>query len=419
MAKIGEKDGALKVGIIGAGFVANFHVRALHSVRGVEVSAVYALKGAEELRDRAIASGVGRPVVCDSIKDLCQKAEVVCLFLPNFARLEAVKAIVKATSKGSTVRGLIAEKPLARNVAEANEILKLIESKGWPTAYFENQIHMPAVINARQQLKVIEKQMGPPNLVRTAEEHGGPHEAWFWDPTRQGGGVWCDMGCHSVAVGEELATPLFGKRLIPLSVTANMGLLKWGNEPWRSKLLKRGVDYTKTPAEDYACVSYTFESEGGKIAMVQATDSWMYEAPGLRLNMEMMGPGYAVNVNTLNSPSGIFISDDAATSVGNAELALEKSQASRGQLVVQPNEPDLYGYVGEWRDAVPALKQGKSGLLDLEYGVRVVKLVMVAYMSHERAETIDLKRGAFLDSSELAAYVPLIQQGKGHKILAR
>ncbi len=409
----------MKVGIIGAGFVANFHVRALHSVRGAEVSAVYALKGAEELRERAIAAGVGKPVVCDSVKELCQKADVVCLFLPNFARLEAVKAIVKATSKGSKIRGIIAEKPLARNVAEANEVVSLIASKGWPTAYFENQIHMPAVINARQQLLAIEKRMGPPNLVRTAEEHGGPHEAWFWDPTRQGGGVWCDMGCHSVAVGEELATPASGKRLIPLSLTANMGLLKWGNEPWRSRLVKRGVDYAKTPAEDYACVSFTFESEGGKLVVVQATDSWMYEAPGLRLNMEMMGPGYALNVNTLNSSSGIFISDDAAASVGNAELALEKSQASRGQLVVQPNEPDLYGYVGEWRDAVAALEKGKSAKLDFEYGARVVKLVMAAYMSHERRETLDLQRGKFLDSPELEAYVPLIQQGKGREILSR
>jgi predicted dehydrogenase len=417
MAKIGDKEGVLKVGIIGAGFVANFHARALQSVRGVEVSAIYALKGAEELRDRAIAAGIGRPVVCDSIQDLCQKAEAVCLFLPNYARVEAVKAIVKAAGKGSAVRALIAEKPLARNVAEANEILSLVKSKGWPAAYFENQIHMPAVISARQQLKAIEKQMGPPSLVRTAEEHGGPHEPWFWDPTRQGGGVWCDMGCHSVAVGEEMATPSSGKRLVPLTVTANMGLLKWGHEPWRSRLLKRGVDYSKTPAEDYACVTYSFESERAKTAVVQATDSWMYEAPGLRLNLEMMGPGYAINVNTLNSPAGIFISDDAAVSVANAELALEKSQASRGQLVVQPNEPDLYGYVGEWRDAVPALKQGKSGQLDLAYGARVVKLVMAAYLSHERATTIDLKRGEFLDSKELASYVPLIQQGKGAKVL--
>ena len=44
---------------------------------------------------------------------------------------------------------------------------------------------------------------------------------------------------------------------------------------------------------------------------------------------------------------------------------------------------------------------------------------MAAYMSHERRQTIDLQRGKFLDSPELAAYVPLIQQGKGREILSR
>jgi hypothetical protein len=42
---------------------------------------------------------------------------------------------------------------------------------------------------------------------------------------------------------------------------------------------------------------------------------------------------------------------------------------------------------------------------------------MAAYLSHERATTTDLKRGEFLDSKELASYVPLIQQGKGAKVL--
>lgn len=405
----------LKVGIIGAGFVANFHVRALESVRDVTVSAVYAPKGAPELQARARALGVGDPAICDSVADVCKRSDAVCLFLPNYARLDALKSILAAGC--SNVRGIIAEKPLARNVAEANEMLSMIKGRGLLTAYFENQNHMPSVISARQQLRAVEAKMGPPHLVRTAEEHGGPHEAWFWDPTRQGGGVFCDMGCHSVAVGEELARPSSGSKLIPISVTANMGLLKWGKAPWIGRLRERGVDYLETPAEDYANVIYVFQNEFGNKVVVQATDSWMYEAPGLRLSMEMMCPGFALNVDTLNSPSGIFISDDAAASVGNAELALEKSLASRGKLIVQPDEPGLYGYTGEWRDAADAFQKGKSAMLDFEYGARVVKLVMAGYMSHECGRTIDLQRGVFLDSQELAAYVPKIQQGKGREVL--
>ena len=400
----------LKVGFIGAGFVANFHARALQSVRGATLEAIYAKKGAEELAKRAQDLGVGKPVVAKSIKDLCKVCDVVCLFLPNFARLEAMREIM---ASGCKLTGLIAEKPLARNVAEASEILKL--AGNLPTAYFENQIFMPSVINARRQLNAIEKKMGPPHLIRTAEEHGGPHEAWFWDPTRQGGGVWCDMGCHSVAVGEAMATPL-GKSigyLTPVSVTANMALLKWGKKPWIDQLKARGVDYRKTPAEDYACVSFTFQDPKTKQkVVVQATDSWMYEAPGLRLAMESMGPGYAINVNTLYSPSSIFISDTAAEAAADAELALEKSQASRGQLIVQPNEPDLYGYVGEWQDAIAALSHKRDATLTFAYGKRVVEMVMAGYLSHEKGVTV-----CFDESLDLSNYVPAIQKGQGKTVL--
>ena len=39
----------LKLGIVGAGFVANFHVRALRQVRTVEVEGIHALAGADAL----------------------------------------------------------------------------------------------------------------------------------------------------------------------------------------------------------------------------------------------------------------------------------------------------------------------------------------------------------------------------------
>ncbi len=146
--------------------------------------------------------------------------------------------------------------------------------------------------------------------------------------------------------------------------------------------------------------------------VVQATDSWMYEAPGLRLAMESMGPGYAINVNTLQSPSSIFISDNAAAAVSDAELALEKSQASRGQLIVQPNEPDLYGYVGEWLDALEAFEHGRDATLNLAYGKRIMELVMAGYLSHEKGVTVKFDK-----SLDLTDYVPAIQKGEGGKVL--
>lgn len=408
----------LKIGMTGAGFVAGFHERALCSVRGAELAGVYALKGAEDLAKRARADGLGKTKVYKSIAELCQAVDVVCIFAPNFARIQIMQDIAQAVGAGAKLKGIICEKPLARNLVEANTMVDTAKKLGVPTAYFENQIHMPGVVEARRQLAAVEKQMGPVHLARSAEEHGGPHEPWFWDPTKQGGGVCCDMGCHSVAAGMYMLTPS-GKPpnyLKPISVLANMALLKWGKEPWISQLRKRGVDYSATPAEDYSNVSIMFEDPQTEVRSVAgAINSWMYDAPGLRLLTEAFGPGYSYTVNSLQSPAGLFISDAAATAVADSELALEKAQATRGALVLQANEPDLYGYIGEWRDAIAAFEQGKNALLDFEYGRLITMLIMAAYMSHEQKKVIDLTDAKVLKA--LDSYVPLIQQGKGAEVL--
>ena len=408
----------LKIGMIGAGFVAKFHERALRSVRNVEFAGVYALKGAEALAQVARQDRLGDTRAYGSIAELVRAVDVVCVFAPNFARVDMMREIAATVEGGTKLKGIIIEKPLARNFGEANTLVRIAKAMNVPTAYFENQIHMPAVVQARSQLAQVEKAMGPAHLARSAEEHGGPHEPWFWDPTTQGGGVCCDMGCHSIACGMYMVTPS-GKPvnyLKPLRVNATMALLKWGKEPWISQLKKRGVDYSVTPAEDYSSVSIEFEDPQTKQhSIVQATNSWMYDAPGLRLLMEAFGPGYSYTVNSLESPAGIFISDAAAAAVLDGELALEKSQASRGALILQPDEIALYGYVAEWLDALQAFEQGHDALLNLEYGRFITMLIMAAYMSHERRKVIDMTDPQTL--AELETYVPLIQQGKGRQVL--
>lgn len=408
----------LKIGMIGAGFVAGFHERALCSVRGVELTGICAPDGAKDLAERAQQDGLGNTKVFANVADICDAVGVVCIFAPNYVRLDIMRNIAKAIENGAKIKGIICEKPLARNLQEADVMARMAKSLHVPTAYFENQLHMPCVIEARNQLAAVERNMGSVHLSRSAEEHGGPHEPWFWDPTRQGGGVCCDMGCHSIAVGMYTLTPS-GKApdyLTPVSVTANMALLKWGKEPWISQLKERGVDYKTTPAEDYSNITIEFKDpETGIHSIAQATNSWMYDAPGLRLLMEVFGPGYSYTVNSLESPAGIFISDAAAAAVEDSELALEKAQATRGALVLQPNEPDLYGYVAEWRDAISAFEKGKSAMLDFQYGRRITMLVMAAYMAHEQKTTIDLTHPAVLQALE--SYVPMIQQGRGAEVL--
>ncbi len=409
----------LKLGMIGAGFVANFHARALTQVRIVDIDGVTALKGAEALSANVTKMGLGQGVVYPNIAELCKNVDAVAIFAPNFARVAIVEEIIDAVKQGAALKGVICEKPLGRNVAEARKLVELARSVGLKTAYFENQIFMKPVQSQLAQLAPQQKTMGPLALTRSAEEHGGPHEGWFWDPTRQGGGVLSDMGCHSIAVGwyalNPIGTPV--DYLKPVSIQAETALLKWGLPRWREKLLaKTGVDYRKTPAEDFATGMVTFKNpKTGQLVKAQFTDSWMFEKQGLRLFMDGMGPGYAFEINTLQSSLTIFIGDEAAEATADAETALEKSTASRGLLAVQHNEADLYGYVDENIDAAQRFLAGQDGYLSWEYGLEITKLFTAAYMSAERKQTIDLTDPKI--QAELETFIPLIQQGRGAEIL--
>jgi predicted dehydrogenase len=134
---------------------------------------------------------------------------------------------------------------------------------------------------------------GEPYLARCAEEHSGPHRAWFWRGDLQGGGVLNDMMCHSVAAGWYALTPPDQPltALLPCSVSAQIACLKWARPEYAQRLRETyahemEVDYTQSPAEDYATARIEFRTPSGNKAMVEASTSWCFvgrrAAPHLR-----------------------------------------------------------------------------------------------------------------------------------------
>lgn len=396
-----------------------FHLRALRQVRGIEVAGLVSRRPPEKAAAYVREHQFGEGRIFGSIKEMARHVDVIAHFAPNFTRLDAVQETVDAVKAGAALKGVICEKPLGRNLAEARRLVKMIDEVKLPNAYFENQIYMKSVRSAREQLRPVIEAMGPPLLVRSGEEHAGPHNGWFWDPVQQGGGVMSDMGCHCLGVGWYALTPPDKpvRFLEPQSVSADLALLKWGQPHWRKDLLDRfGVDYAKTPAEDYATGIVTFRNpESGQRVRSQFSVSWMFDKQGMRLALEGLGPGYGFDASTLRSPLDVFIGDVAAAGVSDMEAALEKTQSSRGLLAVQPNEADLYGYTDENEDAAAAFREGRSPLLDWNYGVEIVRLTMAAYLSSERKATVDLTDSA--TNEFLESYVPLIQQGRGGEVL--
>ena len=181
----------LKLGMIGAGFIAKFHARAIMQVRNIEIAGVVSrtAASAQSFSKMIKDHGLGEGTVYSDVAEMAKHVDAIAVYSPNFTRVEIIEKIVDAVKKGAALKGLICEKPLARNMKEARRIVDLTNEAKLKTAYFENQIFMKPIRTQLQQLAPQQKTMGPLVLVRSAEEHGGPHEPWFWDPTRQGGGV--------------------------------------------------------------------------------------------------------------------------------------------------------------------------------------------------------------------------------------
>ena len=409
----------MKLGIIGAGFIAKFQTIAISQVRGWQIAGICSPEGAEELAGFVESKGLGPVSLYPTVTEMAKNVDVLAIFSPNFTRISVMEEIRDAVKAGCQLQGIVCEKPLGRNYAEAERMVTLLDETGVPEAYFENQIFTKPLVAQLDQLAGVRRAMGPMSLVRSAEEHGGPHGSWFWDPVQQGGGVLNDMGCHSIAVGWYALTPS-GKDLTflkPEKVSAEIGLLKWGRPEWRKKLLDTyGVDFLKTPSEDFATGMITYRNpETNQLSKAQFTNSWMFEKQGLRILMDGTGPGYAFEINTLVSPLTVFIGDDAAEAIADQEMALEKATSSRGLLAIQTNEADLYGYTDEFADALESFKNGRSGKLSWRYGLEIIRLVMASYMAAENEKTVDLTDQE--TCRELETYVPAIARGLGADIL--
>jgi predicted dehydrogenase len=314
--------------------------------------------------------------------------DAIWICVPNFARI-AVMEEIAALGKGKIV-GIACEKPLARNVAEAKRMVEL--SKGFLHGYLENDLFMPPVVRGKDALwRRGAPLAGRPYLARAAEEHGGPHEPWFWSGKQQGGGVLTDMMCHSIEAARFLLTdPAKGRdSLKPRTVNCDLATLKWARPEYAAKLfaMSRGaIDYAKAPAEDFVRATVAWETDDGLPVVTEATTSWCFVGPGLRLTFEVMGPEYYMQGNSLTSHLEVFFSREVKSASG--EDLVEKQTAETGLMPVVTDEEIEYGYVAENRHMVQSFLAGKLPMETFDDGLEVMRLLMALYMSAERGERL-------------------------------
>jgi predicted dehydrogenase len=404
----------LGVGFVGSGFISRFHIRSWVAVRDADVRGVFSPNAtrAEEAAALARTLRVGDAKAFTSIEAMVAAPEIDCIWLcgPNHARLENMERIVDALAKGAgTLVAVACEKPLARNAAEAARMVELVKKAGVLHGYLEDQLFSPGLERGREIVWARgAATTGRPYLARAAEEHSGPHMPWFWRGDLQGGGVLNDMMCHSLEVGRHLLTKPGAPRssIRPVKVSAQIESLKW-SQPEYARALRAAmgdeVDYSRRPAEDFARATVRYVDESGQTLIVEATTSWSFVGPGLRLSMELLGPEYSMSHSSLDGGARVFFSRNVRGSAG--EDLVEKQNAEQGLMPVVGNEAAEYGYEGENRYFVQAFLDGRQPELDFEAGREVTELLMTAYMSAEQERVVAWK------PEGLERYVPAVAQG--------
>jgi predicted dehydrogenase len=407
MQKLAELP-MLRVGFIGSGFIAAFHLQSMVGVRNVSIGGVYSrsMERRTRIAEKARSLGLGPAHALDSIEAMAMSGEVDALWLltPNDTRLDIMREIHRLTKAGAPLRAVACEKPLARTLAEAREMLALVEDAGLLHGYLENQLFSTAVMRGKDIIwRRAVPQGGRPYLARAAEEHSGPHEPWFWQGERQGGGVLSDMMCHSVEVARFMLTEPGATRdtLRLVSASATTANLKWTRQRYVADLRTRmGIDFAKRPVEDFARGILAMEDADGHQLMIEATTSWAYVGAGLRIQLELLGPEYSMEFSSLSTGLKVFLSRAVTGSEG--EDLVEKQNAEQGLMPVVEDEAGIYGYTDENRHMVEAFRRGLSPAETFHDGAGVMEMLMGLYRSAELGQTV------YFPDPELEYYVPRV-----------
>ncbi len=332
----------VKVGLIGSGFVTDIHAHAFRNfVPDAEIVAVASPspgKAAHFARERGI------PNAFENYRDLLAMPEIdlVTMGVPNDLHCQIT------TDAAQAGKHVVCEKPLSRTLEEADRMIAVCQQQGVLLLYAEELLFAPKYVRARQLAE--EGALGDVFLVKQWEEHYGPHEPWFWDVNRSGGGVLMDMGCHSI----EYARWVLGKSPIR-SVMATLGTY---------------VHKDKTQGEDHAlCV---VEYEGNRIAL--AENSWA-KPGGVDDRCEIYGSRGHTRADLLRGNALITYSD------AGYGYATEKMEITTGWTFTMFEEVWNYGFPQELNAAVRAVQGLETPLETGEDGREVLKIIYAAYQS--------------------------------------
>ena len=391
----------VRIGIVGAGFAAQFHLDCYARVYGEDFE-IAAICGGNPARVAALADRFGIARRHARFEDMVVDPAIDAVDLCVPAQLH-VPFVLMAVAHGKHV---ICEKPLGgyfgpsdagddwlahdtprermleHVIAQAREIRTAVARAGITFCYGENWIYAPPIVKVDRLIAA----SGSAILrIEGEESHSGSHATYSRRWRRAGGGALTRLCVHPVGAALHLKRQEGLRRaaapIRAASVHADVANLThvpaFAADP-HPFIATGWVD-----VEDYASIGITFED--GSVARCTSTDTRL---GGIRNTLTAHGSRALATANINPSDAVVAYTPDGAHFAD--EYIVEKIETKQGWSHPAPDEEGITGYPAELRDFVGAIARGRAPASDLDLAMEVMLVVYAGYLSAERGQQVDL-----------------------------
>ncbi len=388
----------LRVGLVGAGFAATYHVDCLRRVSGVplEIAGVTSLRA--ESREAFAASRGLRAF--DSVEAMLEQVDVLDICSPPYAHREQILLAAEAG------KHIIVEKPLTGHFGPADtshlpreaaqgeawrgdrapkgpmlaavldtlvEIGEAVRSAGVVFGYAENFVYAPAVQKERE---ILEKTKAQVLRMYGEESHNGSASPVYGIWRYSGGGSLIGKGCHPLGAILYLkrveGVTRLGRPIRPASVSARVHeITRLPNYDDQGFLR---TDYHDI--EDYGLMHVVFEDGTvGDVITCELVLGGIYDYVEVFANNHRARCRLNPNdMMDLYNPHGPNFADI---------YTVEKISTKEGWSPVAPDEYFSMGYQAELQDFLECMATGRQPQSDLDLAIDCTATIYAAYVSAE------------------------------------
>jgi len=390
----------VRVGLIGAGFLAELRARCYFRLPGAAVELVAVAARSMESAARFAGRWSIRHAV-DDWRRLLDRPDinVIDICTPNFLHREMAIAAAQAG------KHIICTKPLTGSfgeggdeseqtplppkramlhaaVRDAEQMVQEAARHGVLLMYAENWIYAPAVQKAR---RLIDVSGGVILSISGGECHSGSHSPFSKRWRTSGGGALLRLASHPVGAAlylkrieglRRMGAPIRAASV--LAETGRLSAIAQAAMPGTSWLVSDWVD-----VEDWGTILVTF-TDGTK-AVLAGSD---VQLGGLQSTLEVCLSNARLICRL--SPTDLCEAYAPHEAIFDGEYLLEKLETRAGRSYPAPDEQWAHGHLHMLEDFILAVRDGRPPQSDGLLGRDVVEIIYAAYVSAEEGRRIEL-----------------------------